>query len=113
MLGTIYVVSALYTFVKMYLSTRAAFVRNVAVAIVNGSITLMLLLIAPLGLAAVITNTVLVTVATFGVCSVADWIVAWLLPSSSSAEILSQTSRRGNLRRFDQNKKIERRNRDW
>lgn len=41
----------------MYISTRAAVVRNLATAITNGAITLTLLLIAPLGLAAVIGNT--------------------------------------------------------
>ncbi|MFS8799981.1 CRISPR-associated protein Csx18, partial [Synechococcus sp. R60.3] len=34
-------------------------------ALINGSITLAILLIAPLGLAAVITNTVLVMIASF------------------------------------------------
>ncbi|MCW6037842.1 hypothetical protein K4A83_16405 [Spirulina subsalsa FACHB-351] len=40
----------------MYISTRAAFVRSTVVAAANGAITLALLLIAPLGLAAVITK---------------------------------------------------------
>jgi Na+/serine symporter len=44
----------------MYISPRAAKVRNVLVSAANGSITLIILLIAPLGLAAVIINTLLV-----------------------------------------------------
>ncbi len=62
----------------MYLSQRSAFVRNVAVATVNGTITLVILLIAPLGLAGVIANTFLVTVSTFIVSCLADFVVAWL-----------------------------------
>ncbi len=62
----------------MYLSTRAALVRNLATAIVNGTITLVLLLIAPLGLAAVIGNTFLVTVASFFVGTFTDMVVSWL-----------------------------------
>lgn len=65
----------------MYLSTRGAIVRNFATAIVNGSITLILLLIAPLGLAAVIGNTFMVTVATFFVGTFSDMVVAWLSAS--------------------------------
>ncbi len=49
----------------MYLSIKAAFVRNIAMALVNGLITLILLLIAPLGLVAVISNTIFVSLATF------------------------------------------------
>ncbi len=45
----------------MYISRRFATVRNVSVSTVNGGITLVILLIAPLGLAAVIINTLLVT----------------------------------------------------
>ena len=41
----------------MYSYTRAIVVRNFAIAIVNGAITLIILLIAPLGLMAVISNT--------------------------------------------------------
>ena len=67
----------------MYLSTRAAVVRNLATAITNGSITLILLLIAPLGLAAVIGNTFLVTLASFFVGTFADMVVDWLRFSGS------------------------------
>lgn len=66
----------------MYLTMRAAFIRNVIAAASNGVITLVLLLIAPLGLAAVIVNTALVTISTFLVCTGGDWVVRWLLPAS-------------------------------
>lgn len=70
----------------MYLSTRASVVKNVSTAIVNGAITLVLLLIAPLGLAAVIGNTFLVTVASFFVGTFADIVVDWLKLSSNRHE---------------------------
>lgn len=66
----------------MYISPRGALVRNVAAAAVNSAITLMLLLIAPLGLAAVISNTLAIAFSTFFVCMAADFVVAWLLQSS-------------------------------
>ncbi|MGQ4648930.1 CRISPR-associated protein Csx18 [Lyngbya aestuarii] len=75
----------------MYLSPRAAQVRNTLVSISNGSITLIILLIAPLGLAAVIINTLLVTIATYAVSSMADRVIAWLSPSVQ-AELLSSTN---------------------
>lgn len=62
----------------MYISIRGAFVRNLAAAVVNGAITLVILLIAPLGLASVITNTGLIAISTFLVCSGGDLIVLWL-----------------------------------
>jgi hypothetical protein len=62
----------------MYLSQKAAFVRNAIAAGTNGAITLIILLIAPLGIVAVIVNTVLITLSTFFVCSVADMVVVWL-----------------------------------
>lgn len=57
---------------------RGALVRNCVVAGVNGAITLTLLLIAPLGLAAVITNTALITASTLVVGIAADGVVRWL-----------------------------------
>jgi len=52
--------------------------RNGAVAAVNGGITLVILLIAPIGLAAVILNTILVTIASFFVGEMADQVVEGL-----------------------------------
>ncbi len=73
----------------MYISSRAAQLRNISLAIVNGTITLIILLIAPLGLAAVLINTLLVTFSTYLVSTFADRVIAWLLPSQQ-AELLSE-----------------------
>jgi hypothetical protein len=74
----------------MYISPRAANVRNLLVSVANGSITLVILLIAPLGLAAVIVNTLLVIGATYGVTMIADRVIAGLQPSSD-AQLLSES----------------------
>jgi hypothetical protein len=50
---------------------------------VNGGITLIILLIAPLGLAAVIINTLLVAVSTYIVASAADRVILWLEPEQN------------------------------
>lgn len=65
----------------MYISSRANVVRNFAIATINGTITLIILLIAPLGLAAVISNTFLVTVASFFTATATDAIIRYLQPS--------------------------------
>lgn len=62
----------------MHISSRAALVRNISVSIVNGTITLIILLIAPLGMMAVIINTLLVTVATYTVTIAADRVIKFL-----------------------------------
>lgn len=67
----------------MYLSKRGIVVRNVAASLTNGGITLVILLIAPLGLAAVIINTLLISGSTFVVCGVMDGISIWLLRSTA------------------------------
>ncbi|MFN9617400.1 MAG: CRISPR-associated protein Csx18 [Dolichospermum sp.] len=72
----------------MYISRRSATFRNVSISTVNGGITLVILLIAPLGLAAVIINTLLVTVATYIVASAADRVILWLEPEQN-AELTS------------------------
>lgn len=95
----------------MYISTRAIRVRNALVAISNGSITLIILLIAPLGLAAVIINTLLVTVATYAVSSVADRVIAWLSPSAQ-AELLKESNPNSmSLRRLLRHSSLEGRRR--
>jgi hypothetical protein len=68
----------------MYLTYRISLVRNFSIAIVNGIITLIILLIAPIGLAAVITNTFLVTVASFFTATIADSVIRFLQPSHVS-----------------------------
>ncbi|MBE9234355.1 hypothetical protein IQ231_22605 [Cuspidothrix issatschenkoi LEGE 03284] len=79
----------------MYISHRAALVRNLGVAICNGAITLIILLIAPLGLTAVIINTLLVTLASFINAAAGDRIVRFLQPAQIKtiiAEIINQNS---------------------
>lgn len=75
----------------MYISRRAVTMRNLFVSLFNGAITLVILLIAPLGLAAVIFNTLVVTAATYTISTVADKIVAWLQPPVE-ADLLSPSS---------------------
>jgi hypothetical protein len=79
----------------MYISHRAALVRNLVVAICNDAITLIILLIAPLGLTAVIINTILVVLASFVNAAAGDSIVRFLQPAQIKtiiAEIINQNS---------------------
>jgi hypothetical protein len=77
----------------MYISTRARQVRNLALAGVNGSITLVILLIAPLGLAAVLINTGLVTLATFVTAIASDRLIRYLQKDSTRAELWGDSGR--------------------
>ena len=83
----------------MYLSARALQVRNASIAVINGAITLVILLIAPLGLTAVIINTVLVTIATYTTGTIVDRIVGSIVGSSQSDRPLSPSSTQTELRR--------------
>ncbi|MBE9185611.1 hypothetical protein IQ270_13115 [Microcoleus sp. LEGE 07076] len=67
----------------MHISTGTAGFRNLALSVVNGAITLIVLLIAPLGLAAVIINTLLITAATFVAGEIADRVIRYLQPSNA------------------------------
>ena len=93
----------------MFFNIRALLVRNFAVSAVNGSLTLVILLIAPLGLAAVITNTALVVVASLVSSAFVDGVVRFLevgeverlrfsSPPRESEEIRGRES--GDLRRL-------------
>jgi len=62
----------------MFLSPRIALVRNLAVALFNGAIALVILLIAPMGLAGVITNTVMIAIASFFNATACDRVVLFL-----------------------------------
>jgi len=93
----------------MYITPRAAHVRNIAVAAVNGTITLIILLIAPLGLFAVIINTALVTASTYFVLVISDRVIHYLAGSKSSNAYLeqkpenhNQVNPRNQLHRLDQ-----------
>jgi len=59
-------------------SRRISLFVNLLVSIVNGAIVLVLLLIAPLGLASVITLTLLITISTFVSGIAAVVLVRWL-----------------------------------
>ena len=74
----------------MYISPNAALVRNVSASVVNGGITLIILLVAPLGLLAVINNTLLVTVATYTTIVAADRVMLFL-DRNQQAELISKS----------------------
>ncbi|MEB3124991.1 MAG: CRISPR-associated protein Csx18 [Synechococcales bacterium] len=62
----------------MYITPRRSRIRNVSLSMVNSTITLIILLIAPLGLATVIVNTLLVAIATYTTGSLIDRITLYL-----------------------------------
>ncbi|MCA2729073.1 MAG: hypothetical protein IM531_09330 [Pseudanabaena sp. M090S1SP1A06QC] len=62
-----------------FLTAKVARVRNLSVSVANGVISLVILLIAPMGLFAVIVNTLLIVVATYGTLTVSDRILVYLL----------------------------------
>ncbi|MBL1211542.1 CRISPR-associated protein Csx18 [Geminocystis sp. GBBB08] len=68
----------------MLISWKGSLIKSVAIAFINGLITLILLLIAPLGLAAVIGNTIMITLSSFTVSIVFDFITIWLLKSPNN-----------------------------
>lgn len=76
----------------MYISPRAILVRNVSVSLINGTVTLIILLIAPLGLMAVIINTVIIALATYIVLVGADRVTAYL-QREEQAELLAKDRR--------------------
>lgn len=80
----------------MYIPHHAAVVRNLAVALLNGAITLIILLIAPLGLAAVIINTLLVTLVSFINAAAVDRIVLFLQPTQIKNMVSSLISQKLN-----------------
>lgn len=75
----------------MYFTARAALVRNLGVAAVNGLVTYIILIIAPLGLMAVVINTVLVMVASYGTATLGDRIITYLFKDSPSVRELGQS----------------------
>ncbi|MFS8911527.1 CRISPR-associated protein Csx18 [Synechococcus sp. H60.3] len=69
---------------------KAKVLRNFVTATINGLITLVILLIAPLGLAAVITNTILVAIASFFSGSLTEAIMDLLSSSEIDVEVLPE-----------------------
>lgn len=72
----------------MTITWKIALVRNLLVSGTNGTLTLIILLIAPLGLTAVVINTALVVLATFITSQTADRVIRFLqsdrLPNDST-----------------------------
>ncbi len=62
-----------------FLTAKMARVRNLSVAVANGAISLVILLIAPMGLFSVIVNTLLIVAATYGTLTASDRILVYLL----------------------------------
>lgn len=87
----------------MYLTPRAALVRNLSVAVVNGGVTYIILIIAPLGLMAVFINTALVTIASFMTATLSDRIVLFLSGDPQRAELLGRGDRAPLQRRSESN----------
>jgi uncharacterized membrane protein len=69
----------------MYFSRRSIQVRHISLSIVNASITLVILLIAPLGIMAVLINTALVGFATYVTGMVGDRVILYLQEDSRRA----------------------------
>ena len=61
-----------------FLTVKMARVRNLSVSVANGVISLTILLIAPMGLFAVIVNTLLIVAATYGSLTASDRVIAYL-----------------------------------
>ncbi|WP_353258995.1 CRISPR-associated protein Csx18 [Prochlorothrix hollandica] len=81
---------------------RTALIRNILVSGTNGAITLTILLIAPLGLAAVIMNTALVVVATVSTAPLADQVILFLQgdrPGRARVSVLLDETESDQIRR--------------
>ena len=83
-----------------FLTDKVARVRNLSVSIANGVISLVILLIAPMGLLAVIVNTLLIVAATYGCLTVSDRILVYLL-RDERRDSLGAARDGGKLRRRD------------
>ncbi|MBE9221768.1 hypothetical protein IQ215_03580 [Cyanobacterium stanieri LEGE 03274] len=66
----------------MLISWKGSLIKSIAMGISNGTVTLILLLIAPMGLAGVITTTIAVMLTTLAVSLSFDLITLWLIKSS-------------------------------
>ena len=83
-----------------FLTNKMARVRNLSVSVANGAISLVILLIAPMGLFAVIVNTLLIVAATYGCLTVSDRILVYLL-RDDRRDSLGAARDSGELRRRD------------
>ena len=69
---------------------KAKVLKNLVTATINGLITLAILLVAPLGLAAVITNTILVAIASFFSGSLTEIVMDLLSSPEIDVEVLPE-----------------------
>lgn len=67
----------------MLISWKSSLIKSITIAFINGLITLAILLIAPLGLATVIINTIIIATSSFVVNITFDFITMWLLKSAN------------------------------
>ncbi len=70
-------------------------VRSLISALMSGATTLMILLIAPLGLAAVIANTILVMVANYFAGELTDFVIDVLRRADIEVELLPIEKKKG------------------
>lgn len=97
----------------MYISRKAIFIRNLSTSLINSLITLVLLLIAPLGLASVITNTIAIGISTFLVSITLDFIAIWLLQDDRQRRFSYRDYPYPNTFREESPSKIEKRDQDY
>lgn len=84
-----------------FLTDKVARVRNISVSAANGAISLTILLIAPMGLLAVIVNTLLIVAATYGCLTVSDRILVYLLRDERGRDSLGAARDSSELRKRD------------
>ncbi|WP_434687040.1 CRISPR-associated protein Csx18 [Pseudanabaena minima] len=84
-----------------FLTDKVARVRNISVSAANGAISLTILLIAPMGLFAVIVNTLLIVAATYGCLTVSDRILVYLLRDERGRDSLGAARDSSELRKRD------------
>jgi hypothetical protein len=90
-----------------FLTAKMARVRNLSVSAANGAISLTILLIAPMGLFAVIVNTLLIMAATYGSLTASDRVISYLQRDqqrdSQGGQDRFGASRSGDISRRDRN----------
>jgi hypothetical protein len=96
----------------MFISQKALFIRNLSATLINSLITLILLLIAPLGLVTVVTNTVAVGLSTFFVSTGLDLIIFWLIRGNQSPNFPQQNYNYRNQLSQLNNSNLHRQNQD-
>lgn len=80
-------------------AARLALLINGVVALLTSGVSLVVLLIAPLGLATVITLTLLIGLCSFGGGLAGDALLLWALPGSRNSDTQHQRPDRASARR--------------